>query len=184
MIAVAILSNLGYKVCASTGRPEILGDQLRSLGKPGSVEVVNRLDHDAVKRPLGKQLYGGVIDTVGGSTLASALALTKYRCAIASCGVAGGGQVNATVYPWILRNVRVLGIDTTLPWDVEGFDADPEVWKQYRLERLELWDRLAEDLPLEMLERCTSQTVGLQDVPSIAEDILAGRHVGRIVVEI
>merc|ERR1719271_676963 len=71
MIAVAILSKLGYKVFASTGRSEALGELLRSLGSQGSIEVIGRLDHDAVKRPLGKQLYGGVIDTVGGSTLAS-----------------------------------------------------------------------------------------------------------------
>lgn len=183
-IATAILAHLGYKVHASTGRPTELSEFLTSLGPPGSVEVVPRLSHDAVRRPLGKQLYGGVVDAVGGAALASAAALARYRCAVASVGVAGGGGLEGTVYPFILRGVRLLGIDTTLPWDVDGYEEDPETWLRYREERLRLWARLATDLPAAALERATAKTVGLRDVPAVAEEVLAGKHKGRIVVEL
>jgi len=183
-IATAILAHLGYKVHASTGRPAELGGFLTSLGPPGAVEVVPRLDHDAVRRPLGRQTYGGVVDAVGGAALASAAALTRYRCAVASVGVAGGGGFEGTVYPLILRGVRILGIDTTLPWDVDGYEEDPETWLKYREERLRLWERLASDLPAAALERCTTRTVSLEDVPAAAAEVLAGRHAGRIVVEL
>jgi len=183
-LATALLAGQGYRVCASTGRPEELGPFLRSLGPPGAVEVVGRLEHDPVGRPLGKQLYGGVVDAVGGRTLAAAAALTRYRCAVASVGVAGGGRFEGTVYPLILRGVRLLGVDTTLPWDVEGYEREPEAWLAYREERLRLWERLAAELPAEALRRCVSRTVGLGEVPAAAEEVLAGKHVGRIVVEL
>jgi len=80
--------------------------------------------------------------------------------------------------------VRLLGIDTTLPWDVEGYEQDPETWQRYREERLLLWRRLAAELPPAALARIASRTVGLAEVPAAAEEVLAGRHVGRIVVEL
>ena len=106
-MAVAILAKLGYSVVASTGRSESLGGYLQDLG---ATRVVGRLERDG-KRPLGQQLWAGTVDTVGGSTLAAVLSQTAYRGAVASTGVAGGGELSTTVYPLILRGVRLLGVD-------------------------------------------------------------------------
>ena len=114
-LAVALLAARGYEVIASTGRADVLGGRLRELG---ASQVIGRLE--LPKGPLGKQAWAGVVDTVGGDALAAALAQTSYGGAVASTGVAGGGALATTVYPLILRGIRVLGVDSTLPWDLEG----------------------------------------------------------------
>eukprot|EP01065_Artemidia_motanka_P024256 TRINITY_DN28901_c0_g1_i1.p1 TRINITY_DN28901_c0_g1~~TRINITY_DN28901_c0_g1_i1.p1 ORF type:complete len:364 (+),score=97.54 TRINITY_DN28901_c0_g1_i1:78-1169(+) len=178
--AVAILSKLGYYVVASTGRGEDLGDWLRELG---ANEVVPRLTYNP-KRPLGKQKWAGVIDAVGSSTLAAAISETRYRCGVASTGVAGGGDLPCTVYPFILRGVRLLGVDSTLPIDVEGYPADEGSKQRYTSERNELWLRLSECLPPDVLAKCTGGTASLDQLKGMADDVIAGRIRGRTVVTV
>ena len=96
-----------------------MAEQEASLKALGAAEVIGRLD--PVEKPLGAQRWAGVVDSVGGSTLAAAAAQTMYRGAIASTGVAGGGAFESTVFPFILRGVRLLGVDSTLPWRLDGY---------------------------------------------------------------
>jgi len=126
-LAVAILAKRGYHVIASTGR---VAEQQSLLQSLGATEVIGRLE--AVDKPLGPQRWVGVVDSVGGATLAAAAAQTMYGGAIASTGVAGGGQLETTVYPFILRGVRLLGVDSTLPWRLDGYPQDEERWLEWR----------------------------------------------------
>mmetsp|Transcript_82761 Transcript_82761/g.210589 ORF Transcript_82761/g.210589 Transcript_82761/m.210589 type:complete len:407 (+) Transcript_82761:3-1223(+) len=179
--AVALLAKLGYHVVASTGRVEELGDYLRSLG---AAEVIGRLEGDGRKQPLQAQRWGYVVDTVGGSTLSAALAQTKLMGSVAAVGVAAGGILDTTVYPFVLRGIRLLGVDSTLPWNVEGFDESPVAWERNRAERLRLWERLARDMPSEALKNMHSATTPLEDIPTWGDKLLAGNVHGRIVVRI
>jgi acrylyl-CoA reductase (NADPH) len=164
-IAVALLSYLGYRVVASTGRTE-LRDYLTGLG---AADLIDRAALAAKPtRPLDSERWAGAVDAVGGTTLATILTQLNYRAAVAACGLAGGSELPATVIPFLLRGVSLLGIDSVMcP----------------REERIEAWRRLANDLPLDRLERMT-QTVPLSALPDLAPQILKGGVRGRMVVEI
>lgn len=204
-VAVAVLAQRGYRVVASSRRADSHGAYLRSLG---AADVIGALVEDGQPhRPLDKQRWAGVVDTVGGSTLAAAAAQCRYNGAVASTGVAGGGALEMTVYPLILRGVRMLGVDSTLPWCVDGyygFDAgavshavgvgDPRAsyhpgdWARAavknRLERLRIWDALEESLAPESVDAIHSATVGLSELPDHSAAILAGNTAGRVVVDV
>ena len=164
-IAVSLLSALGYRVAASTGRPE-LRDYLEGLG---AAELIDRAALAAKPtRPLDRERWAGAIDAVGGTTLATVLTQLKYRAGVAACGLAGGSDLPATVIPFLLRGVNLLGIDSVMcP----------------RPERIEAWERLARDLPLDKLEAIT-QTVPLAEVPALAPRILRGEVRGRVVIDL
>jgi acrylyl-CoA reductase (NADPH) len=164
-VAVAVLARLGYQVAASTGRPET-HDYLRSLG---ATTIVDRSElATASGRPLEKERWLAAVDTVGSQTLASVLAQTVYRGAVAACGLAGGSDLPTTVLPFILRNVSLLGVDSVMcPTPV----------------RAEAWPRLARDLPMDALDALTS-VEPLTRVPELAEAILAGRTQGRVVIDV
>jgi acrylyl-CoA reductase (NADPH) len=163
--AVSLLSQLGYRVVASTGRPG-LRDYLTELG---AADLIDRTTLAAKpSRPLDSERWAGAVDAVGGTTLATILTQLKYRASVASCGLAGGSDLPATVIPFLLRGVNLLGIDSVMcPRD----------------ERTEAWRRLARDLPLDRLERM-AQTVPLSALPDLAPKILQGEVRGRIVVDV
>jgi acrylyl-CoA reductase (NADPH) len=164
-IAVSLLSRLGHRVVVSTGRPELRG----YLTELGAAELIDRATL-AVKpsRPLDSERWAGAVDAVGGTTLATILTQLKYRASVAACGLAGGSDLPATVIPFLLRGVNLLGIDSVMcP----------------REERIEAWQRLVRDLPLDRLERMT-QTVPLSAVPELAPKILKGELRGRTVVDV
>jgi acrylyl-CoA reductase (NADPH) len=164
-VAVAVLSALGYRVVASTGRPE-LRDYLTGLG---AAELIERAAlASKPTRPLDRERWAGAVDAVGGNTLATVLTQLKYRASVAACGLAGGSDLAATVLPFLLRGVNLLGIDSVM--------CPPEP-------RLEAWNRLARDLPLPRLDSIT-QVVVLGDVPALAPRILAGDIRGRIVIDL
>ncbi|MEI2741072.1 MAG: MDR family oxidoreductase [Candidatus Competibacter sp.] len=162
-MAVALLAQLGYRVAALTGRPE----NEAFLHEMGARQVLGRDQMDQSCRPLEAQRWSGVIDTVGGRILARALAETDYGGAVAACGLAGGVDLPTTVMPFILRGVRLLGVDSV------QCPQEP---------RRAAWARLARDLPAAALERAT-QVVSLAEVPRLAEAILAGQVRGRVVVD-
>lgn len=164
-VAVSILAKLGYTVAASTGR-EAQHDYLRSLG---ASEIVDRSElSEASKRPLEGERFAGTVDTVGGTTLARVLAQTKYGGSVAACGLAGGANLETTVLPFLLRSVNLLGIDSVMqPYE----------------NRVRIWQRLVEDLPMERLDALTEE-IALTDVPSAASDILKGQVRGRLVVKL
>jgi acrylyl-CoA reductase (NADPH) len=164
-IAVSLLAALGYRVAASTGRPE-LHDYLTGLG---AAELIDRaLLAAKPTRPLDRERWAGAVDAVGGATLASVLTQLKYRASVAACGLAGGSDLPATVLPFLLRGVNLLGIDSVMcPRD----------------ERIPAWERLARDLPLDRLEQIT-QSVPLAEVPALAPRILKGEVRGRIVIDL
>ena len=164
-VAVAVLANLGYQVAASTGRPEV-HDYLRSLGV---TTIVDRAELATPSgRPLDKERWQGAVDTVGSETLATVLRQTRYRGAVAACGLAGGSDLPTTVLPFILRNVSLLGVDSvSCPTPV----------------RAEAWQRLASDLPAGGVEAMTT-VEPMSRVPELAEDILAGRIRGRVVIDV
>jgi acrylyl-CoA reductase (NADPH) len=162
-VAVAVLSKLGYRVAASTGRTET-HDYLRGLG---AVTIVDRKDLSEPGRPLDKERWAAAVDTVGSQTLATVLAQTRYRGAVAACGLAGGSDLPTTVLPFILRNVSLLGVDSVMcPADV----------------RARAWERLATDLPTDVLDAMTT-VEPMTRVPELAEQILAGRTRGRVVID-
>jgi len=176
-VAVAILAAKGYEVVASTGRAEVEGAALRALG---ASDVIGRLPR--ATKPLQAQLWAGVVDSVGGETLATALTHTAYNGAVASTGVAGGGELSTTVYPFILRGVRLLGVDSTLPWNLEGYPQQPHMWEAYRAERLDLWAQVARLLSPATIVRLRTGIVPLEQVVQSAQDMLAGKVAGRLVV--
>ena len=164
-VAVALLSRLGHRVVASTGRPE----QRDYLTELGAAELIDRRTLAAkASRPLDAERWAGAIDAVGGATLATILTQLKYRASVAACGLAGGSDLAATVIPFLLRGVNLLGIDSVMcPRDA----------------RIEAWQRLAHDLPLDRLDRMT-ETVALSELLGLAPKILGGEIRGRIVVDI
>ena len=162
-VAVAVLAKLGHAVAASTGRAET-HDYLRSLG---AASIVDREELATAGRPLDKERWLGGVDTVGSQTLATVLAQTRYRGAVAACGLAGGNDLPTTVLPFILRNVSLLGIDSVMcPAPV----------------RDEAWARLGTDLPTDLLDSMTT-VHPMTDVPALAEQILAGQTRGRVVID-
>jgi acrylyl-CoA reductase (NADPH) len=164
-VAVAILAKVGYKVVASSGRAE-LHDYLRSLG---AAEIVDRNAIAAPsKRPLESERWAAAIDNVGGDTLAGLLRSVAIGGSVASCGLAGGTALNTTVFPFILRGVNLLGIDSV---------------RVPNARRREIWARLARDLPANVLDQII-QVKPLAEVFQLGEEILAGKVRGRIVIDV
>jgi len=163
-VAVALLSTLGYTVTASTGRP----DESRYLKDLGATEVIARADLSGPPRPLAKERWAGAIDTVGSSTLANVLSMIRYGGAVAACGLAGGMDLPATVVPFILRGVSLLGIDSVMA---------PLILRD------EAWQRLATDLDRQKLAKMVEET-GLEGVIPAGKKIVEGGVRGRLVVKI
>ncbi len=164
-VAIAILSKLGYEVATVTGRPES-ADYLKSLG--ASIIVPREELNEAIKRPLEKQIWSGCVDTVGGEMLARVFGQMFYGSSVAAVGNAGGARLPASVMPFILRGVNLLGIDS--------------VMQPYQ-NRLKAWERLASDLPMDKLEAMITPAT-LSDLPRLGVDILKGQVRGRVVVDV
>lgn len=164
-VAVAILSALGHEVAAVTGRPET-EDYLRELG---ATRIVPRAElAETVKRPLESETWTGCVDAVGGAMLARVLGQMKYGASVAAVGLAGGAGLPATVVPFLLRGVNLLGIDSVMqPYD----------------NRLRAWERIARDLPMDKLEAMI-QPATLADLPELGAEILNGQVRGRVVVDV
>ena len=160
-VAIAILSKLGYEVATVTGRPES-ADYLKSLG--ASIIVPREELNEAIKRPLEKQVWSGCVDTVGGEMLARVFGQMFYGSSVAAVGNAGGARLPASVMPFILRGVNLLGIDS--------------VMQPYQ-NRLKAWERLASDLPMDKLEAMITPAT-LSDLPRLGVDILKGLVRGRV----
>jgi len=163
-VAVAILAKLGYAVTASTGRPE----EAAYLKELGAAEIVNRSELSGTPRPLGKERWAGGVDTVGSTTLANVLSMSRYGGAIAACGLAGGMDLPTTVAPFILRGVSLLGIDSVMC---------PLALRQ------QAWRRLETDLDRSKLATMTTE-IGLSEVIEAGRRIVEGKVRGRIVVKI
>lgn len=163
-IAIALLSRLGYRVIASTGRLQE-ADYLRELG---AADIIDRHVLSEPGQPIARERWAGAIDTVGSRTLANVLAQTAFRGVVAAFGMVQGHDLPASVLPFILRNVTLAGIDAV--------NAPQSV-------RLEAWSRLVRDLDLAKLTS-TIQVVGLTEVPDVAQRILKGHVRGRTVVDV
>ncbi len=164
-VATAILANLGYEVAGVTGRPET-EEYLRSLG---ATQIVARDEiNETTKRPLEAETWAGCVDAVGGAMLARVLGQMSYGASVAAVGLAGGAGLPATVIPFLLRGVNLLGIDSVMqPYD----------------NRLRAWQRIAKDLPMGKLEAMI-QPATLADLPKLGADILQGQIKGRVVVDV
>lgn len=164
-VAVALLAAMGHEVAAVTGRPETEG-YLRDLG---ASRIVPRGDlAETVKRPLEAETWAGCVDAVGGAMLARVLGQMKYGASVAAVGLAGGAALPATVIPFLLRGVNLLGIDSVM----QPFDR-----------RRAAWDRLSSTLPLDRLNQMIVPAT-LADLPGLGADILAGKVQGRVVVDV
>lgn len=163
-VAIALLARLGYEVAASTGRAEIAA-YLKGLG---ATTIVERATLAGKGKPIDAEQWAGAIDCVGGHTLANVLAQTKYDGAVAACGLAGGTDLPATVYPFILRDIALLGVDSVMA---------------PMAKRVAAWDRLARDLDPGLLEAMTT-VEPLARAPDLAADIIAGRTRGRVVIDV
>ncbi len=164
-VAVAILSKLGYKVIALSGRGEEETAYLKSLG---AAEIISRSVLSEPGRALGKEQWAGVVDVVGSHVLANACANTKYGGVVTACGLAGGMDFPATVAPFILRGVSLIGIDSVM------------CPKEFRLQA---WQRLEEDLDITLLENIAVE-IGMSEVISAADDLISGRIRGRRIVNV
>jgi acrylyl-CoA reductase (NADPH) len=163
-VAIAILAKLGFQVIASTGRPQ----QAAYLKQLGAAQIIDRGELTGQPRPLAKERWAGGIDSVGSTTLANLLSMTRYGGAVAACGLAGGMDLPGSVAPFILRAVSLLGIDSV--------QCSPEL-------RTAAWKRLESDLDRGKLAAMTTE-IGLPDVIGAAAGILEGHVRGRIVVKI
>ncbi len=162
-VAVTLLAKLGYQVAAVTGRAEKNGPLLKELG---ASRIIERSELEEPARPLEKQLWAGAVDTVGSKMLAKVLAQVDYNGAVAACGLAGGFDLPTTGMPFILRNVRLQGVDSvSCPTD----------------KRQQAWDRLAELLPEQFYQQACTE-VSLEQVPMQAEAITNGQITGRVVI--
>ncbi|HEY6612017.1 MAG TPA: MDR family oxidoreductase [Pseudomonas sp.] len=162
--AIALLARLGYRVVASTGRPEE-ADYLKSLG---AAEIIERASLSEPGRPLARERWAGAIDSVGSHTLANVCAATRYGGTVAACGLAQGMEFPASVAPFILRGVTLVGIDSVM---------------RPRADRLQAWQRLARDLDKSLLTQMTRE-IGLAEAIPTAEALLAGQVRGRVVVDV
>lgn len=163
-VAIALLSGMGYRVVASTGRPQ----ESAFLEELGAAEIIHRDELSRPARPLGKERWAGGIDTVGGQTLAGLLSMTAYGGAVAACGLAGGMELPSSVAPFVLRGVSLLGIDSVMA---------PKVL------RTEAWQRLARELDHGKLA-ALSRGIAFDEIVAAAEAIVDGRIRGRVVVEV
>jgi acrylyl-CoA reductase (NADPH) len=163
-VAVSLLAKLGYKVIASTGRPE----EESYLKHLGASEIIPRAELSVEPRMLGKERWAGAVDSVGSKTLANVISSTSYGGAVAACGLAAGLDLPTSVAPFILRGISLLGIDSV---------------QMPKPRRIQAWSRLAKDLDVAKLSAMT-RTIPLSGVRAAAEEILAGKIRGRLVVEI
>jgi len=163
-VAIALLKKAGFTIAAATGKARE-GDYLKQLG---AETIVDRAELSAPGKPMQKERWAGVIDSVGSQTLANAVAQTKYRGAVAACGLAQGADFPATVMPFILRGVSLLGIDRVMA---------------PKAPRLAAWDCLARDLDGSALELIAME-IALGDAIEAAKDLLKGKMRGRIVVDV
>lgn len=163
-VAVAVLSKLGYQVVACSGR----GSESDYLYSLGASEILPRSELSGSGKPLMKERWAGVVDVVGSQVLANACATTQYGGVVTACGLAGGMDFPATVAPFILRGVSLIGIDSVMcP----------------KSQRLAAWQRLTTDLDITLLEKIT-ETVALSDITQQAELMLQGQIRGRLVVNV
>jgi acrylyl-CoA reductase (NADPH) len=163
-ISIAVLAKLGYEVVASTGRLSET-DFLKSLG---AHQVIDRATLSSPGEMLGAETWAGAVDTVGSATLANVIASTKYRGAVAACGLAQGLDFPTTVLPYILRNIALYGIDSVMaPYEA----------------RTEAWERLSSDLDVAKLDSVT-QVLGLDQAIPTANEILSGTVRGRVVIDV
>lgn len=164
-VATAILAKLGHEVAAVTGRPETT-EYLKDLG---ATQIVARDEiNETTKRPLEAEAWAGCVDAVGGAMLARVLGQMKYGASVSAVGLAGGAALPATVVPFLLRGVNLLGIDSVMqPYD----------------NRLRAWQRIAQDLPMDKLEAMI-RPAALGDLPQLGADILKGQVQGRVVVDV
>ena len=164
-VATAILANLGYEVVASTGKLQ-MRDYLLGLG---AQSVIDRQElATPTGKPLESEKWAGCVDSVGGPTLARVLAQMQYGASVAAVGLAGGNKLEATVIPFLLRGVRLIGVDSVLCPNERRLDA---------------WKRIITDLPMEKLRQGATE-VGLPDLPALADRILKGEISGRVVVDV
>ena len=164
-VATAILANLGYEVAGVTGRPD-QADYLKSLG---ATTIVAREElNETTKRPLEAETWAGCVDAVGGDMLARVLGQMKYGASVSAVGLAGGAGLPATVIPFLLRGVNLLGIDSVM----QSYDN-----------RVRAWQRIAKDLPMDKLEAMINPAT-LEDLPKLGADILNGQVKGRVVVDV
>ncbi|WP_454797033.1 acrylyl-CoA reductase (NADPH) [Novosphingobium lindaniclasticum] len=163
-VAIAILKKLGFSVAALTGKAAE-ADYLKALG---AETIIDRAELAEKGKPLQRERWAGVIDTAGSHTLANACAQTKYGCAVAACGLAQGFDLPATVMPFILRGVALLGIDSVMA---------------PKAKRLKAWDRLAKDLDPSALETI-GQTIALGDAIEAAKKFMSGEVKGRYIVDV
>lgn len=163
-VAIALLAGRGYRVVASTGRTSE-ADYLKALG---AAEVIDRKELSEPGKPMQKERWAGVVDCVGSHTLANACAQTRYRGTVAACGLAQGMDFPGSVAPFILRGVKLIGVDSVMcPMT----------------DRAEAWQRLAKELDLSRLQAITSE-IGLGEAIARGADVLAGKVRGRLVVDV
>ena len=163
-VAISILSTLGFQVVASTGRL----NETEYLTGLGAASVIDRSELSEPSRPLGKEIWAGAVDSVGSQTLVNILAQIKYGGAVSACGLAQGMDLPGTVMPFILRGVTLIGIDSVMaPMN----------------KRERAWERLSNDLDTAKLEEMIVDA-SLDDIPNLAQEILAGKVRGRVVVNI
>ena len=163
-VAVALLAARGFSVAASTGKPDA-ADYLKNLG---ATSIIDRNTLSEAGKPLQAEQWAGVVDAVGGNTLANACAQTRYGGVVTACGLAESAALPATVMPFILRGVVLRGVDSVMA------TSGP---------RLAAWARLARDMDLERLETMITE-IGLSDVNGVAPDVLAGKVTGRLLVDV
>lgn len=163
-VAIAVLAKLGYRVAASTGRPQ----EADFLTRLGAASIIDRAELSGPGRPLAKERWAGAIDTVGSHTLANVCAAMRYGGVVAACGLAQGMDFPATVAPFILRGVTLAGIDSVY---------------RPQADRIAAWQRLARDLDPALLDLITHE-IGLEDVIATAGSLLEGKVRGRVVVRI
>ncbi len=164
-VAVTLLAQLGYKVSAVTGRVEQNGPLLEKLG---ASQIIDRSEFEEPARPLEKQVWAGAVDTVGSKVLAKVLAQMDYNSAVAACGLAGGFDLPTTVMPFILRNVRLQGVDSVnCPQD----------------KRVAAWESLAKLLPASYFDQACTE-ISLEQAPQYAEEITNGQVTGRVVIKL
>jgi acrylyl-CoA reductase (NADPH) len=164
-VAVALLAKAGFTVVASSGK----ASEAEYLTKLGATSIIDRAELSAPGKPFQRERWAGVVDSVGSHTLANAIAATKYRGAVAACGLAQGSDLATTVMPFILRGVALLGVDSVM------CPIGP---------RMAAWERLARDLDKDLLALIGSKTIGLAEAIQAAADLIDGKVRGRVVVDV
>lgn len=164
-VAVALLAKAGFKVVAATGKASE-GDYLKQLG---AADIIDRAELSEKGKPLQKERWAGVVDSVGSHTLVNACAQTRYGGAVAACGLAQGPDFPSTVMPFILRGVALLGVDSVMA---------------PKAKRMPAWDRLARDLDKNLLDLIAGTEIPLADAIDAAKGLLEGKVRGRIVVNV